>query len=266
MKDPKIDTHAHVFQHGLALAAKRRYTPGYEAPLPAYLEQLDRNGLSCGVLVQPSFLGTDNAYLVDCLRRAPQRLRGVAVVAPAGFPGQLPVLHDAGVVGIRLNLVGQCLPDLGGRDWKPLLDEVARLGWHVEVQRNASGLMVMIPQLLDIGAPVVVDHFGLPDPMMGARDPGFQRLLEFGRSRQVWVKLSAPYRLGRYGAHLASSLYPWLRDAFGPERLMWGSDWPHTQFETTQNFDDEYRRFTDLIANDSEVGRILTSPRRLFRF
>ena len=126
--------------------------------------------------------------------------------------------------------------------------------------------MAIIPQLLDIGVPVVVDHFGLPDPMMGARDPGFQRLLEFGRSRQVWVKLSAPYRLCRNGAHLASSLYPWLRDTFGPERLMWGSDWPHTQFENMQNFEDVYRGFTDLIANDQEMSRILASPRSLFRF
>ncbi len=266
MKDPTIDTHAHVFQHGLTFAAKRRYTPDYDAPLPAYLEQLDRNGLSYGVLVQPSFLGTDNAYLVDCLLRAPQRLRGVAVIDPASYHGQLPVLHEAGVVGIRLNLVGQCLPDLGGRDWKPVLNEVARLGWHVEVQRNASGLMVIIPKLLEIGVPVVVDHFGLPDPLTGARDPGFQRLLEFGRSRQVWVKLSAPYRLGINSAHLASSLYPWLRDAFGPDRLMWGSDWPHTQFENTQNFDDGYRGFTDLIADDPEICRILTSPKSLFRF
>ncbi len=77
-----IDTHAHVFERGLPLANARRYAPGYDAPLSAYLAQLDAHGLSNGVLIQPSFLGTDNSYLLAALKQAPQRLRGVAVIDP----------------------------------------------------------------------------------------------------------------------------------------------------------------------------------------
>lgn len=266
MAEPTIDTHAHVFHRGLTLATGRRYTPGYDAPLEAYLEQLDHNGLSYGVLVQPSFLGTDNSYLLDCLRRAPQRLRGVAVIDPAATHDRLLEMAEAGVVGIRLNLVGRPIPDFGGSDWGPLLEQIGRLEWHVEVQRDASGLAAILPGLLDAGVSVVVDHFGLPDPVAGACDLGFQQLLEFGRSRQVWVKLSAPYRLGPDSARLASTLCPWLRGAFGLKRLMWGSDWPHTQFEGTENYEDGYRRFADLIGSDEETGAILTSPRNLFGF
>ena len=78
-----VDSHAHVFLQGLALADTRRHTPDYDAPLTQYLGLLDAHGLSHGVLVQPSFLGTDNSHLVQALRAAPARLRGVAVVDPA---------------------------------------------------------------------------------------------------------------------------------------------------------------------------------------
>src|SRR4051794_25794742 len=102
-----VDTHAHVFARGLALAAERRYAPGYDAPVAAYLAMLDRNGMSHGVLVQPSFLGTDNDYLVAALRAAPDRLRGVAVVAPEIELDELEALGRGGIAGVRLNLIGQ---------------------------------------------------------------------------------------------------------------------------------------------------------------
>ncbi len=119
-----IDTHAHVFHRGLKLAPGRRYAPDYDAPLSLYLEQLDHNGMSNGVLVQPSFLGTDNSYLVECLKQTSGRLRGIAVVDPAVSADELHALDRAGVVGIRLNLVGQPLPDLTAAEWKTLLAEV----------------------------------------------------------------------------------------------------------------------------------------------
>ena len=121
---PTIDTHAHVFHRGLKLAPGRRYAPDYDAPLALYLEQLDRNGMSNGVLVQPSFLGTDNSYLVESLKTAGGRLRGIAVVDPSVTADELRALDRAGVVGIRLNLVGQPLPDLAAGEWKALLGNV----------------------------------------------------------------------------------------------------------------------------------------------
>lgn len=126
---PTIDTHAHVFHRGLKLAPSRRYAPDYDAPLSLYLEQLDRNGMSNGVLVQPSFLGTDNSYLVACLKEAGGRLRGIAVVDPAVSADELRMLDRAGIVGIRLNLVGQPLPDLAAGEWKALLASVKVMGW-----------------------------------------------------------------------------------------------------------------------------------------
>ena len=263
---PTIDTHAHVFHRGLKLAPGRRYAPDYDAPLALYLEQLDRNGMSNGVLVQPSFLGADNSYLVESLKTSGGRLRGIAVVDPSVTADELRALDRAGVVGIRLNLVGQSLPDLAAGEWKALLGNVKSMGWQVELQRNASDLALLAPQLLDHGVTVVLDHYALPDPKLGVADPGFQSVLKLGATRNVWVKISAPYRNGASGESFAKEAYPLLREAYGLDRLLWGSDWPHTQFEASQAYA-KNRLFLDvLIVDDSERARVLASPHQLFRF
>ncbi|MFB9264334.1 amidohydrolase family protein [Bradyrhizobium erythrophlei] len=261
-----IDTHAHVFHRGLKLAPGRRYAPDYDAPLDLYLQQLDQNAMTNGVLVQPSFLGTDNSYLVECLKAANGRLRGIAVVDPAIAPAELRALDANGVVGIRLNLVGQQLPDLTAPEWKTLLASIKAMGWQVEVQRNAGDLAMLAPQLLDHGVTVVLDHFALPDPMLGVADPGFQSTLKLGASRRVWVKISAPYRNGANGEQFAKEAYPLLRTAFGVDRLLWGSDWPHTQFETKENYVKNRKYLDELVTDADERARVLASPRELFRF
>ena len=263
---PVIDTHAHVFHRELKLAPGRRYAPDYDAPLSLYLEQLDANGMTNGVLVQPSFLGTDNSYLVDCLKQTGGRLRGIAVVDLTISADELRELDRAGIVGIRLNLVGQPLPDLAASEWKGLLANVKAMGWQVEIQRNASDLAVLAPQLLDLGVTVVLDHYALPDPKLGVADPGFQSVLKLGATKNVWIKISAPYRNGAAGESFAKEAYPLLRGAYGLDRLLWGSDWPHTQFEATQTYA-KNRKFLDtLVADESERAQVLASPRRLFRF
>ena len=261
-----IDTHAHVFHRGLRLADARRYAPAYDAPLELYLQQLDHNGMTHGVLVQPSFLGTDNSYLVDSIRAANGRLRGIAVIDPAISADELSMLDKAGVVGIRLNLVGKPLPDLRTREWAALLAEVRRLNWQVEVQRNAGDLAVLVPPLLDSGVQVVLDHFALPDPRLGVFDPGFAALLELAASKNLWIKISGVYRNGPDGEAFAKQAYPMLRQCFGLDRLLWGSDWPHTQFESRQSYAGSRAFLDELVPDAAERAAILASPKALFRF
>lgn len=264
---PVIDTHAHVFHRELKLAPGRRYAPDYDAPLSLYLEQLDHNGTTNGVLVQPSFLGTDNSYLVDCLKQTGGRLRGIAVVDPAVPADELRALDKVGIVGIRLNLVGQPLPDLAASEWKGLLANVKALGWQVEIQRNAADLALLAPQLLDRGVTVVLDHYALPDPRLGVTDPGFQSVLKLGATRNVWVKISAPYRNGPAGESFAREAYPLLRSAYGLDRLLWGSDWPHTQFESHITYDKMWA-FVDVLLPDAADRKqvLVDTPAKLFRF
>ena len=148
------------------------------------------------MLVQPSFLGTDNSHLVAALRAAAGRLRGVAVVSPDIAAADLLALAEAGVAGIRLNLIGLPLPALDQPAWQELLAHVNTLGWHVEVHLQASRLPAIMPALL---CRLPRGHRPLrpPDPALGIADPGFAYLLRQADSGQVWVKLAAPIATGR---------------------------------------------------------------------
>lgn len=262
-----VDTHAHIFKHGLQLAHARRYAPDYEACLEDYLRMLEGHGLSHGVLVQPSFLGTNNSFMVDALRAYPTRLTGVAVVKPAASAGALAELAKAGVRGIRLNLIGAALPNFTAGHWPALLASVANLGWHVEVHRVARDLPVIIGPLLSAGVDIVVDHFGRPDPALGVDDPGFRYLLSLGRSRRVWVKLSGAYRNGDANSPATGvTATAMLKGAFGVERLMWGSDWPHTQFECAVTYTSVRAQLDSWLPDPAERQVVLVdTPCQLFR-
>lgn len=265
-----IDTHAHIFQRGLKLANVRRYAPDYDATLADYLGMLDRHGIARGVLVQPSFLGTDNSYLLAGLRGARGRLRGIAVVDPDVPLAQLREMDDAGVVGIRLNLVGAAaVPDFSSARWRTLIERVDGLGWQVEVHREAARLPEVLQPLLDAGAKVVVDHFGRPDPALGVNDPGFRFLLRVAATGRVWVKLSGAYRNGAKGRgqQVALDAMPLLRAAFGMRRLVWGSDWPHTQFEKSVDYEQARRALDTWLPDPQERRMVLVdTPEALFRF
>jgi predicted TIM-barrel fold metal-dependent hydrolase len=264
-----VDTHAHIFERGLPLAANSRYVPTYDARLPDYLAQLDAHGTTHGVLVQPSFLGTDNRYLLAALKQQPHRLRGIVVVEPTITAGELAAMAAAGVVGIRLNLVGLPLPDLKHAPWPEFLERLRQLRWQVEVQREARDLPLILPLLLEAGVNIVIDHFGRPDPKLGIEDLGFRYLLSVASSRRVWVKLSGAYRNGAQGVGdaIARAAVPLLRKNFGTSRLLWGSDWPHTQFKSTINYGIVRHQFDEWITDPVERTAILqTTPCSLFSF
>lgn len=264
-----VDCHAHVFRRDLPMPDRRRAPSGYDATIDDYLRMLDTHAVSHGVLIQPSFLGTDNSYLVAALRAHPDRLRGVAVVEPAIGADELQALAAAGVVGIRLNLIGLPTPDFASPTWAGLLRQLRRMHWQVEVHQVAGKLEPVIDPLLAAGLDVVVDHFGRPDDALGVDDPGFRYLLSTGRSRQVWVKLSGAYRNGGHGAGEATALaaVPLLKASHGLDRLVWGSDWPHTLFEQSANYATERQLLDAWLPDAAERDIVLRrTPQALFRF
>lgn len=261
-----VDTHAHIFRQGLALAGNRRYSPDYDATVEQYLGHLDRCGLSHGVLVQPSFLGTDNEHMVSALRQYPKRLRGTAVVDRDVTDGELDELADAGVVGIRLNLIGQPLDDYRSAPWRTLFAKVAQRGWSVEIQRGMEDLDVIVPQILKADVAVVIDHFGLPTGEIDPVNSHHRALLSLLSSEEIWVKLSATYR-SRSNPSQAFDSIERLRDAYGhSERLLWGSDWPHTRFEDQTDYDAQFSMMQTLLPDRAERQRILVdNPSSLFK-
>ncbi|MGL4634906.1 MAG: amidohydrolase family protein [Beijerinckiaceae bacterium] len=263
-----IDTHAHIFKRGLPLAPGARYTSDYDAPVEDYLKQLDANGMTHGVLVQISFLGTDNSFIINGIKESKGRLKGIAVVDPTIFYNDMKTMDQAGIVGVRLNLVGRPIPDFTADPWPEHLKRVAALGWQVEVHREAKDLPQIVTPLLNAGVNVVVDHFGRFDGALGVKDPGFEYLLKQGASKRLWVKVSAAYRNGKDGAGEAAALaaYPLLRDALGADRLLFGSDWPHTTHEKTINFANQKAFFEKMVTRADERKLILgDNAAKLFR-
>jgi len=221
-----VDTHAHVI--GLPPAypfvAERSYTPP-EAPAARYLAMLDATGMAHGVLVQVSVHGTDNRLMVETLKANRQRLRGIAVI-PLGLPErELADLKEAGVTGLRLNVL------FGGGVG---LDQVERygalareMGWHLQFLLDARHLPEMAGLMARLPVPLVFDHMGHMPASAGLDHPGFQALLGLVRDGN-YVKLSGAFRVSDAGPPYADTI-PMARalnDA-APERCLWGSDWPH---------------------------------------
>ena len=261
---PRIDSHAHVFTAGCRLAVARRYTPDREAPVASYLAELDRFGFSHGVLVQPHFLGTDNSYLVECLRAAPERLRGVVMLEPGVSEALLDDYQEAGVVGVRVNLIGEDPGFLGQSRWQALFRRVAARGWLIQLHALSSAIPRILDHLWPSDAPLLVDHFGRPDPALGLDDPGFQEILARAASGRLWVKLSAPYRWGGVAVRPYVEV---LRQAFGPARLVWGSDWPWTRTANGIDFLQVRRWLPDWLPDERDRTLVLgDTPAQLFRF
>jgi predicted TIM-barrel fold metal-dependent hydrolase len=264
-----IDAHAHVFVRDLPRARVVRHTPSYDATLDAYVGNLVACGISHAVLVQPSFLGTDNSFALDVLRRYPMRFRGVAVVDPDTTDREFEQLVRTGVVGIRLNLIGMDVPDFNSSTWRNHLARANAFDLHIEVHRQASDLPNILGPLLAQSCRVVVDHFGRPAPALGVDDPGIRYLLATADSGRVWVKLSAAYRnaVKGDGAKAAKRTAAALFRMFTAERLLWGSDWPHTQHRDRVDFASTWAALETWIETPIDRSLILRdSAASLFRF
>lgn len=253
-----IDTHAHVFSNEANFAANARYTPSYTASAEDYIQQLDDNGFSHGVLIQPSFLGTDNRYMLSAIASYPDRLKGVAVVDREVTLSTLQDLANQAIVGIRLNLFGLDCPDLTDPDWQALLTKLAEVDFQIELHAPPAYLVRLLPDLKQYPINVVMDHFGRFDPTLGVNDPDYQALLKLLDPNQHWVKVSGYYRVDKSGIQNAADAFGLLKQIGLQDHLVWGSDWPHTQHETIASFDKAFKNFKLIVNDDKLVTQILT--------
>src|SRR5689334_13959218 len=145
----RIDAHVHVFRRDLTMVPDRRYTPQHDATPADLFAHLGAHALDRAVLVQPSFLGTDNSYMLAAIAAASGRLRGIAMVAPGMTDAQFDALAAQGVVGVRFNLVGTSAPVLRSAAWTPLLRRIVERGWHVELHREAHDLPPLVESALE---------------------------------------------------------------------------------------------------------------------
>lgn len=228
------DTHAHVIGGGtdFPFVATRSYTPPAATPA-LHAAMLDTTGMAFGVLVQVSVHGSDNSLLVKALRERPGRLRGVAVIDAAMTDAELLALRDAGVTGIRVNELfsgGGGAGDLAG-----LGARCAALGWHIQLALHGARIRELKPVIERLKVPVVIDHMGWCAASAGVQQPDFQAVLSLVRDAGCWVKLSGAYRMSQQAAPYADAApFAQALAAAAPQRLLWGSDWPHVALTDPQ--------------------------------
>jgi len=262
------DCHAHIFGpvEQYPFVPERSYTPP-PASIQSYQRMLKALGLDRAVIVQPSVHGTDNRCTYDAVAASGGRWRGIAVVDASTSTHELRRLHDAGFRGVRINLLFK-----GGLAME-ILEQVARLiaplGWHLQLLIDGRDLVELSPRLRRLPVRFVIDHMGHMPAQLGLGHPGFTALLALAREGNCWVKLSGPYRISAkpYPYEDAAPIAKALVQA-APQRMVWGSDWPHPSFQGAMPVD---ATLLDLLASWVPEPRtrqhiLTTNPAELYDF
>jgi predicted TIM-barrel fold metal-dependent hydrolase len=271
--EPAVDSHAHVFDPA---RFPLRDTGGH---MPAanecgtgdqFLTVLDTHGMTHGLLVNPQAgYALDNRCMLDAIARSRGRLKGVALIGHEITDAEMQALRDGGVVGARFNLLFAHATSIRGKAGELLLSRVREIGWFAQIYYRDDSIVEALPVLRASGVKIVVDHCGGFDPQRGLQQPGFQALLELGRSGTAAVKLSGAFRL---------SNEPWphpdldpyiaaLVAAFTPANCMWGSDWPFVRFPARTDYGPQRALLDRWLPDAAERRAVLwEAPRRWLGF
>ena len=272
-----VDAHCHVFGPGAQFpyAPERKYTP-----CDASKEQLfalrDHLRFARNVIVQATCHGSDNRALVDALVHADGKARGVTTVNRNVTDAELCDMHAAGVRGTRFNFVRR-LADFTPREvLMEIASRIAPLGWHVVVYFEAQDLPELYDFFTTLPTTVVVDHMGRPDvtkPIDGPEFALFQKMLR--EHRNIWSKVSCPERLSVTGPPALNGQQNAYRDVVPfarrlvetfPDRVLWGTDWPHPNLKNHMPDDGLLVDFIPHIAPTAELQQqlLVDNPLRLY--
>ena len=225
------DCHAHVFGDAkrFPLSPDRGYTPP-TAPVDELRGFLRRLHMDRVVVISASVYGTDNACALDAIRRLGARARGVANVSPDVADSELDRLQRGGIRGLRLNFDAQGVadPKVAVERFRLASARAAAMGWHIQVNTRLPIVAAMEEHVLAGPATVVFDHFAQAEPLRGIDQPGFSSLVRLLKSGRAYAKISAAYRIATRPTDYADVM-PLAKAliAANPERVLWGSDWPH---------------------------------------
>ncbi|NBR30177.1 MAG: GntR family transcriptional regulator, partial [Betaproteobacteria bacterium] len=254
-----------------AYFSERVYTPP-DCLLPAYSHMLKTLGVERAVLVQPSVYGTDNTAMLDAMKVAGKSFRGVSVVADDISDSELKRLHDAGVRGVRVNIVD--VPNrkpgtLPMEALKKLAQKVKPFGWHMEFLAHVDEFPDLDNMLDGFPVDTVYGHLGYMKTDKGIAHPGFQALLRLMKAGKAWVKLTGPYRISlQTMPHSDTDVYAHELIKAAPQQVVWGSDWPHVMVKGAMPNDGD---ICDLLGNwvlDENVRKqvLVDNPARLYGF
>lgn len=225
---PVVDSHVHVWLADMPHIPNPRHKLEYAHPVEALLGQLERHGVSHACIAAASPYGDYNDYTIASVRGRP-RLRGTVILEPTVEMYTLQAMARDGIVGVRLPYISLAqLPDLASFENQRTLRRIRDLGWHVHLHLDGPRIPQVLPALVKSGVNLVVDHFARPDPKLGVDCEGFKAVLRAMENGRIWVKVSAPYRIGKEAAAIYGRE---LLRRMGDEKLLWASDCPFTGFE-----------------------------------
>jgi 2-pyrone-4,6-dicarboxylate lactonase len=265
-----VDAHCHVFGPAaqFPFAPERKYTP-CDASKDQLFALRDHLGFSRNVVVQATCHGNDNRAMVDALLHSQGRARGVASVSRDVTDDVLRAMHAAGVRGVRFNFLKRLVDFTPKEVLLEIAGRIAPLGWHVVVYFEAQDLPELWDFFTALPTAVVVDHMGRPDVTKPVDGPGFELFVRLLREHpNVWSKVSCPERLSKSGPPAYDDVVPFARrivETF-PDRVLWGTDWPHPNLKGHMPDDGKLVDFLPKIAVTPELQRrlLVDNPMRLY--
>jgi 2-pyrone-4,6-dicarboxylate lactonase len=265
-----VDAHCHVFGPGeeFPYAPQRKYTP-CDAPKEKLWELRDYLGFERNVIVQATCHGADNRAMVDALRASQGRARGVATVNREITDDQLRELDAAGVRGVRFNFVKRLVEVTPREVLVEIAQRIRPLGWHIVIYFEAQDLPGLFDFVASLPTIVVVDHMGRPDVTQPLTAPGFELFVKLMRQHEnIWSKVSGAERLSRSGPPGYDDFVPFARrivESF-PDRVLWGTDWPHPNLKTHMPDDGRLVDLLPRIAPTPVLRQklLVDNPKRLY--
>ena len=272
-----VDAHCHVFGPGAQFpyAPERKYTPCDASKQQLYALR-DHLGFARNVVVQATCHGADNRAMVDALVHSGGRARGVATVGRSVTDRDLQELHASGVRGVRFNFVKRLVDFTPKDELMEIVSRIAPLGWHVVIYFEAGDLPELWDFFTELPTTVVVDHMGRPDVGKAVDGLEFELFVNFMREcPNVWSKVSCPERLSVTGPKALNGERAAYRDVVPfakrivetfPDRVLWGTDWPHPNLDDHMPDDGLLVDFIPHIARTTELQRklLVDNPLRLY--
>jgi 2-pyrone-4,6-dicarboxylate lactonase len=272
-----VDAHCHVFGPGAQFpyAPERKYTP-CDASKAQLFALRDWLGFDRNVIVQATCHGADNRALVDALKSSNGKARGVATVKRGVTDRELEDMNAAGVRGVRFNFVKRLVDFTPKDELMEIAARIAPLGWHVVIYFEAQDLPELWDFFTKLPTTVVVDHMGRPDVRKPIDGPEFGLFLKFMREHgNIWSKVSCPERLSHSGPpalegerNAYRDVVPFARKVVEtfPDRVLWGTDWPHPNLKDHMPDDGLLVDFIPRIATTPELQRklLVDNPTRLY--
>lgn len=269
--DPVCDCHLHIYDPAFPYAPDAALRPP-PATVDTYRALRDSLGIRRSVVVQPTTYGYDNRCTLDAVARlGVENARAVTVVPPTIGDDALRELDRAGCRGVRINALRGASLDTEATG--ALARRIAPLGWHVQLHVDGAALVALSPWLRALPVPVVLDHMGRLNPAHAPDSPPWQTLRALLAEPHIWGKLSAPYLLDPGGVPGYRALAPVTEMLLetAPQRLLWGSDWPHPGWHAQGHppLDEAALRdwaWRQLEARGIARAVLVDNPARLFGF